>query len=407
MTHQPKHPLIAVLALALIEFACSLDWMALNAIGGSLMRDLALSPASYALLVSAGSVTAGLSGFLVAGFIDRFERRRVTEIMVGGLFITGLLTTQINHYWMLLALRALAGIFGATAASQAYAMVADLFDADKQPRANAFVIGGFSASLGLGLPTLVFIESHFGWHSIYYLIAFLLLLTLILIRTQIPVLEAHPGPAPWQQLKRMLQHRPHQKGLMLMSTVMGCGWILVPFIAPYFTYTLHMPASGIAQFYLYAGIAVVSTNFAMSLLVEKWGLQPVLFGVIMLAIPLQYLLTHLNSLDVMHATLIAVCFYACSVSRWSMCNQLMTSHIMPGMRGGMMSLSFALQECAGGLVVTLGGTLMFMQQGQLFGYERLGLISIGFNLLLIYLIVILSRENPSVIKELRPDIHIH
>jgi len=392
MPHQPKHPLIAVLALALIEFACSLDWMALNAIGGSIMRDLTLSPASYALLVSAGSVTAGISGFLVAGFIDRFERRLVTEIMVGGLAVIALLTTQIDHYWMLLALRAMAGMLGATAASQAYAMVADLFEPERQARANAFVIGGFSVSLGLGIPALVFIDAHFGWHSIYYLISFLLLATLILVRTQIPVLEAHPGPAPWLQLTRMLQHRPHQRGLILMSVVMGCGWMLVPFIAPYFSYTLGMAPADIARFYLIAGIAVVSTNFAMSLLVEKWTLQRVLLGVIALAIPLQWLLTNLTDAGIVHATVIAVCFYACSVSRWSLCNQLMTDHIMPGMRGGMMSLSFALQECAGGLMVTLGGTLMYMQDGKLLGYERLGLISIGFNLILVYLVVLLSKQ---------------
>ena len=366
--------------------------MALNAIGGSIMRDLTLSPASYALLVSAGSVTAGISGFLVAGFIDRFERRLVTEIMVGGLAVIALLTTQIDHYWMLLALRAMAGMLGATAASQAYAMVADLFEPERQARANAFVIGGFSVSLGLGIPALVFIDAHFGWHSIYYLISFLLLATLILVRTQIPVLEAHPGPAPWLQLTRMLQHRPHQRGLILMSVVMGCGWMLVPFIAPYFSYTLGMAPADIARFYLIAGIAVVSTNFAMSLLVEKWTLQRVLLGVIALAIPLQWLLTNLTDAGIVHATVIAVCFYACSVSRWSLCNQLMTDHIMPGMRGGMMSLSFALQECAGGLMVTLGGTLMYMQDGKLLGYERLGIISIGFNLVLVYLVVLLSKQ---------------
>ena len=407
MTHQPKHPLLAVLALALIEFACSLDWMAMNAIGASLMRDLALTPASYALLVSAGSVMAGVSGFLVAGFIDRFERRLVTEIMVGGLMLCALLTTQINQYWMLLGLRAMAGMFGATAASQAYAMVADLFEPERQARANAFVIGGFSLSLGLGIPALVFIESHFGWHSIYYLISALLLATLVLVRSQIPVLEAHPGPAPWQQLVRMLQHRAHQRGLLLMGTAMGCGWMLVPFIAPYFSCTLKMAPGEIARFYLYAGIAVVSTNFAMSVLVEKWTVQRVLFGIISLAIPLQWLLTHLNGSGVLRATLIAVCFYACSVSRWSLCNQLMTAHILPGMRGGMMSLSFALQECAGGLVVTLGGMLMFMQDGKLLGYERLGMISIGFNLVLIYLVVLLSREHTGRINKLTPDIHIH
>jgi len=396
MIHQPKHPLIAVVALALIEFACSLDWMALNAIGGSLMRDLQLTPASYAVLVSAGSVTAGASGFLIAGFIDRFERRRVTEIMLTGLLVVAVLTTQISNYWVLLGLRAFAGLFGATAASQAYAMVGDLFDTDLQPRAYAFVISGFSISLGIGLPALVYIESQLGWHGIYSLIASLLGLTLILVRIQIPVLEAHPGPAPWLQLKRMLEPSAHRKGLLLMGTVMGCGWILIPFIAPYFTYTLQLSPSAIARFYLFAGAAVICTNFAMSYLAQKWTAQQLLMGVIALALPLQWLLTHLNLEHAAYAILVAASFYGCSVARWSLCNQLMTAQIRPDMRGGMMSLSFALQECAGGLVVTLGGTLMSMQAGRLAGYERLGWISIAFNGLLIYLIAQLVREHGRV-----------
>ncbi len=389
---QPRQPLIAILALALIEFACSLDWMALSAIGGALMRELALSPASYAVLVSTGSVVAGASGFLVASFIDRFERRAVTECMVVGLLVVSLLTTMVSNYWILLTLRALAGLFGATAASQAYAMVTDLFEPRKQARAYALVIGGFSASLGLGIPTLVFIESHYGWHSIYYVIATLLGITLVLVRLHIPKLAAHPGPAPWQQLTTMLRHRPHYLGLLMMSIVMGTGWILIPFIAPYFTYTLHKSPGEIALFYLYAGAAVITTNFLMSFLVDKWGVRRVVFGVIAVALPLQWLLTHLNSATASYAILIAACFYACSVARWSLCNQLMTSHIRPGMSGGMMSLSFALQECAGGVFVTAGGTLLSMHDGQMTGYDRLGLISFAFNGLLIYFILLLSDD---------------
>ncbi len=397
MIHQPKHPLLAVLTLALIEFANGLDWMGMNAIGGPLMRDLSLTPASYAVLVSTGSVTAGVSGFLIAGFIDRFERRLVTELMVAGLLIAALLTTQVSNYYVLLLLRSVAGLCGATAASQAYAMVGDLFEPAKQPRAYAFVISGFSLSLGMGLPTLVFIELHFGWHAIYYLIALMLLLTLLLVRTQVPRLEAHPGPAPWQQLTQMLQHKPHQRGLLLMTTVMGCGWILIPFVAPYFTYTLHKSPADIALFYLYAGVAVVVANFGISFLVLRWSLKRVLFGVIAVAVVLQFLFTHLNQETASFAVGMAVCFYACSVTRWNLCNQLMTAHIMPSMRGGMMSLSFALQECAGGLVVTLGGMLMFMENGQLQGYGRLGLISIAFNGLLVYLIERISGNGKNML----------
>lgn len=392
MIHQPKHPLIAVVALALIEFACSLDWMGLNSIGGALMRDLQLSPASYAVLVSAGSVAAGAGGLLVAGIIDRFERRRVTELMLLGLLVVSLLITQTTNYWLLLTLRAAAGLCGATAGSLAYAMVADLFEPARQPRAYAFVISGFSLSLGLGIPALVSIEAHAGWHAMYYLIATLLGVTLVLVRLQIPVLEAHPGQAPLRQLQQMLSHRPHQLSLLLMSVVMGCGWMLMPFIAPYFTYTLKMAPQQIAMFYFYSGIAVVFCNFLVSTLVARWSAQRVLLAVIICALPLQWLVTTLHDTTVVHALTVAVTFYACSVTRWNLCNQLTSRHILPSMRGGMMSLSFAMQECAGGLVVTLAGTLLSMENGQLVGYARIGALSIACNGVLLVLLRQLSRQ---------------
>ncbi|MBV8658118.1 MAG: MFS transporter [Burkholderiales bacterium] len=391
-----------MVTLALVEFSSSLDWMSLGAIGAALMRDLSLNPGRYAILVSAGSIAAGASGLVLASLIDRFPRRGATETLLGCLITVSLLTTCVENFWLLLVLRALAGICGAAAASQAYAMVADLFTAEQQPRAYAVILGGFSLTLGGGLPALVFLESHFGWHSLFLANAGLLSATWLLLHSQVPHLSAHPVVAPWRQLSRMLGHRPHQISLLLMSVVMCCGWMLIPFIAPYFVRTLQLPPAAIARLYLCAGITVALVNFGTSHLVQRVGATRMAFAVVALAIPLQWLLTHLRATDAQYAILIATLFYAASVTRWSLCNMLATQHIQPTMRGGMMSLSFALQESVGGLSVTLGGMLLYEQQGMLLGYERLGYATIGFNLILVSLIGWLARQQAEPATDVEP-----
>jgi len=402
MPHSLRHPLLVMVILALVEFSSSLDWMSLSAIGAALMRDLALSPGRYALLVSAGSIAAGVSGLVLASLIDRFPRRRATEVLLGCLIVVSLLTTCVDNFWALLALRALAGVCSAAAASQAYAMVGDLFPPERQSKAYTVILAGFSLTLGGGLPALVFLESHFGWHSLFLVNASLLTVTLGFLHHQVPHLPAHPGLAPWRQLSRMLGHRPHQVSLLLMAVVMCCGWMLIPFIAPYFVRTLQLPAQAVAQLYLCAGITVALVNFATSHLVQRIGAERLAYAVIAIAIPLQWWLTHLQAGDAGYAIAIATAFYACSVTRWSLCNMLATQHILPSMRGGMMSLSFALQESVGGLSVTLGGMALYEQQGALLGYERLGYATIGFNLLLAALIGWLARQRVAPEAALQP-----
>src|SRR6516225_5735239 len=58
--------------LALLQFAVILDFMLMAPLGALIMPALAITPKQFGLVVSAYAFSAGVSGFVTAGFADRF-----------------------------------------------------------------------------------------------------------------------------------------------------------------------------------------------------------------------------------------------------------------------------------------------------------------------------------------------
>ena len=92
-----QHPLskyqwLVVAILALTQFTVVLDFMVMSPLGDLLMKDLQVKPYQFGIVVSSYALAAGLSGFMTAGFADRFDRKR---LLVFFLF-------RIHHWYFVL-----------------------------------------------------------------------------------------------------------------------------------------------------------------------------------------------------------------------------------------------------------------------------------------------------------------
>src|SRR3546814_20780923 len=84
-------------------------------------------PAEFGLAVSAYAFSAGFSGFLTAGFSDKFDRKKLLLFFYVG-FVIGTALCGIAHtYWFLVAARVFTGLFGGVIGSISMALVAHLF----------------------------------------------------------------------------------------------------------------------------------------------------------------------------------------------------------------------------------------------------------------------------------------
>ena len=68
---------MVVLILALLQFVIVLDFMIIAPIGDVLMKTLNISTEQFGLVVSAYAFSAAISGLAIAGFADRYDRKKM------------------------------------------------------------------------------------------------------------------------------------------------------------------------------------------------------------------------------------------------------------------------------------------------------------------------------------------
>ena len=85
---------VILLLLTLLNFTHIMDFMILMPLGNYLMPYFNISSQQFSWLVAAYTFSAGISGFLAAFFVDRFDRKRVLLFAYAG-FLIGTLCCAI------------------------------------------------------------------------------------------------------------------------------------------------------------------------------------------------------------------------------------------------------------------------------------------------------------------------
>ena len=82
-----RYEVFVIAILAILQFTVILDFMVLSPLGAILMPELKITPAQFGMVVSVYALSAGISGFLAAGFADKFDRKKLLLFFYGGFII--------------------------------------------------------------------------------------------------------------------------------------------------------------------------------------------------------------------------------------------------------------------------------------------------------------------------------
>ena len=172
--------------MAYIQFTNALEYMALTPIF-AFMADEFLVPVSFSGYVS-GMYTLGavLSGIAAFYWVDRFNKKQFlikNMLLLGALTFLSTLTTQFDY---LLALRFCAGLVGGTTMGVGTSILINSAPAHLRGKMLATVIASFSMVSIVGMPSILFLCTHYGWHTSMWLISSLCLLSLPLIVFTLP-----------------------------------------------------------------------------------------------------------------------------------------------------------------------------------------------------------------------------
>ena len=147
-----KKERIIIILLASINFTHILDFMIMMPLGNYLMPFFHISPKQFSFLVASYPITAFISGFTAAFFVDRFDRKKILVFAYIGFLLGTLACGFAPNYGMLLAARTLTGLFGGLIGAQVAAASAAPLIGAPQSR-NSFGAQSAAAQSRAASPT--------------------------------------------------------------------------------------------------------------------------------------------------------------------------------------------------------------------------------------------------------------
>lgn len=134
-------------------------------------EELGLSYLQSGLLLSALTITAGLSQFPGGWLGDRFSRRVIIAIGLGGIGITSLAVGLSTSYYPMLAILIVMGIFAGAYHPSAVSMLSSYFAATKRGRVIALHMVGGSIGFAVGPILGGLIAGILGWRFAFIVLS--------------------------------------------------------------------------------------------------------------------------------------------------------------------------------------------------------------------------------------------
>lgn len=134
-------------------------------------RDLAGTATQLTWITNSFMVTFGSLLMAAGALADQFGRKRLFAIGLGGFIVTSLAMSFASSVVTLDILRAIQGVFAAASLSSGAASLAQEFDGHARTRAFSLLGTSFGVGLAFGPLMAGLLITHWGWRSIFAVIA--------------------------------------------------------------------------------------------------------------------------------------------------------------------------------------------------------------------------------------------
>jgi len=384
---------LVIALLALTQFTVILDFMVISPLSAFLLQALSLKPAQFGWVVSAYALSAGISGFLTAGFADKFDRKKLLLFFYIG-FIGGTLFCGLAHtYVTLLAARIITGIFGGVIGSISMAIVTDLFPIEQRGRVSGFMSMGFAASQVLGIPIGLYLARIWGWQSPFWLVVGIAAIVAVLVAVRLQPVRMHLS---LQHDKNPLLHlwhtiiNPHYIiGFTATAFLSIGGFMMMPFGSAFAVFNLQVSPDHLFILFFAAGVASFVSMPLIGKLSDKVDKFKVFVGATLCMAVLVITYTNLGPNPLWFVIMFNIIMMTCIFGRIIPATALGSA--VPEMRdrGAYMSINSSLQQIAGGIGAIVAGKIVVQQTSSspLQHYNTLGYVVVSisfFAVLLMY-----------------------
>lgn len=382
--------------LAFLQFSIVLDFMIMGPLGALLMPALSISTRQFGLLVSAYAFSAGISGFLAAGFADKFDRKKLLLFFYTGFILGTSLCGIATTYGLLLLARILTGVFGGVIGSVSMAIVADIFPLQSRGRVMGFVQSAFGASQVLGLPVGLWLGNRLGWQAPFFLIVAVSACVgaVILARLQ-PItshLAAQTTESPLAHLSATVRQGRYLRAFLATMFLATGGFMLMPFASAFSVDNLKIDLDHLPWVYLATGLSSFIAGPLLGRLSDRIGRYRVFCFGSLTAIALVLVYCRLGETPLGWVIAINILLFGAVNARMISSQALVSAVPDLADRGAFMATNGSIAQLSGGLAAAVAGLIVVQHPGHpLERYDVLGSVVAGAGLLTIALMYPIQR----------------
>ncbi len=369
--------------MAFLQFTIILDFMIMSPLGALLIPSLNITPAQFGLVVSAYAFSAGVSGFLTAGFADRFDRKKILIFFYIGFLAGTLFCALAPNYYFLLGARMITGVFGGVIGSIVFAITTDLFPMHQRGRVMGVVQTALAASQVLGIPLGLYFSNLWGWHAPFLMIVAVgILAGFVIVFKMQPINEHLKGGKPEKSAFRHLLHtvsKPrYLQGFAATALLSTGGFMIMPFSSAFSVHNVGISMQQLPLVYMVTGICSIIMGPMIGKLADSVGKFPVFCVGSTLTAVMIFIYTRLGITPLHTVILINVILFAGISSRMISASALTSAIPTNKDRGAYMSVSGSLQMISGGLASALAGIIVVQNpDGKLSNFHVLGYFVLG------------------------------
>jgi MFS transporter, DHA1 family, inner membrane transport protein len=372
---------VILFLLAALNFTHILDFMIMMPLGNYLMPYFKINPRQFSLLVGAYTLSAAVSGFAAAFFVDKFDRKKFLLFAYGGFLIGTLFCGIAPNYPLLLMARIFAGLFGGMIGAQVLSIISDIFPYEERGKAMGSVMSAFAVASTLGVPFALYIANAFSWHAPFIFVVILGLAIYPFLYRYIPAMDKHLKQqqvhGPFYALQQVTGDSKQMLALLFSFLMMMGHFLIIPFINPFMEFNRGYSKMQTPMIYLVGGAASFIAANILGRWADKYGKLRVFVSCLLLSLGLVMLITHLPVVPFFVVLSFFGIWFVFSTGR-AVTAQAMLSNVVPAaQRGSFMSFNSSVQQLGTSTASFVAGLVVTADtDGKIMHYGWLGWLSV-------------------------------
>ncbi len=391
-----------VFLVAFIGFLASTDSMLLMPLSNIIMKEYHVSAQVSTWVISVYSIFAGISGFLSASIMDRFDRKRLLIGTFIGFTVGTLLCGLADDNFVLFVLyRGITGIFGGIVGGVGVAIVSDLIPYKRRATAMSIISLSFAVSAIVGVPIGLHLAETYSLFIPFRILATISFITLFPISIWLPSINKHLSnkiqhKSPFKTIRDTIKDINQVWALLLAILIVFSHFVVLQFIKPYMVNNVGFSSKLVPIMYAVGGICAIATAPFIGKISDKRGNFPSFVVLMILSFIPILLSTHISVVSMPLALFICVTFFILAAGRMIPAYTIMSGATTAEKRGGFMSMRSACMEIGTALASIVSGFVVKIgADGMVHNFNYVGYISVVVGLVCIFIasrIVIVSND---------------